>query len=131
MIGSQQESKMGSDIKPNDSWVSSTKHLEIPVCVILKKHQNKQGRWEYQEVSSWRGDWNDIIFELYETYGQFKNEVDHLSKKDRHEKLDKLATIYEVKDEPYEFMLTDFTDDWYVAYCKSITFRVGPRGEVT
>jgi hypothetical protein len=110
-------------------WTSADRAIHVSVCVIIKRRKAKHGRWEYQLINSFEGEWNDLVYELLTEYNQFKDEVDHLpSKSARHDKLDAIATHLEKSNVPYEFMLPDKTDDWYVAYVKPAIFRIDAEG---
>jgi hypothetical protein len=111
-----------------NEWVSFNKSLSINVCVIVKRRSGKYDKWEYTEVSRFVGDWNDLVEELNTTYGIFSRDVEFLPRAARHDRLDGIADELAKKDMPYEFMLPDGTDEWYVAYCKPITFRVDSYG---
>jgi len=116
-----------------EKWVQAiNKTIDINVCVIIKKRQNSSNkRWEYTELDSFIGEWNDLVYELYKSYNQFAEEVNHYTKKrELHNKLDEIAKKLEARGMPYEFVLPDFTDSWYVAYIKTVTFRLDTRGEL-
>lgn len=109
-------------------WVSYNHPLEINVCVIIKRRSGKYDKWEYTEISRFIGEWNDLVEELNNVYGIFSRDVEFLPRAARHEKLDAIAAELAKKDLPYEFVLPDRTDDWYVAYCKPVIFRIDSDG---
>jgi len=118
-------------VKMNDIWTTFDKALEVNVCVIVKRRLGKGKRYEYQEVCMFRGDWNDLVHELYITYNQFVDQVEHLSKKQAiYERLDMIASELERRNSSYEFVLPDFTDEWFVAYCKPAVFRIDGEGNL-
>jgi hypothetical protein len=115
-----------------EEWVSSVVNPEITVCIILKKRRNKFGKWEYLELERFIGTWNDLVSELNRSYGQWEDEIEYLpTRAAKENKLDEIANIRAAKDTSYEFKLADFTDDWYVGYCKSLTFRLDHLGNLT
>jgi len=112
-----------------DSWVPFTKGVEVNVCLIIKRRKGQTTKWDIQEIESFKGDWHDLVFTLYSDYGQFIDEVAHLSKDvAKHNKLDQIAEKYIELDIPYEFVLPDRTDDWYVSFVKPVVFRMDPDG---
>jgi hypothetical protein len=117
--------------KAMTDWISSDKSIHVDTCVIIKRHRTKYGRWEYNVMATFKGEWNDLVYELYETYDRFYDEVGHLSKRSAiHDRLDKIAEKLKAADEAYEFMLPDKTDDWYVAYVKPAIFRIDADGSL-
>jgi hypothetical protein len=115
----------------SQTWTSGDKSLHVNVCVIIKRRKNKFGRWEYQALDCFHGEWNDLVYDLYEKYGRFKEEVDYITNKAAlHDKLDEIADRLARHDTAYEFVLPDRTDDWYVAYVKPAVFRIDADGSL-
>ena len=118
-------------IPTNENWIPFNRGVEVNVCVIIKRRKGLVTKWDIQEIESFKGDWHDLIFTLYTDYGQFRNEVEHLSKEvAKHNKLDEIALKYIKLDMPYEFVLADGTDDWYLAYVKPVVFKMDPDGSL-
>ena len=105
-----------------DEWTPVIEPVEISVCCIVKFRMNEDKILEYQEVMSFKGDWADLAFELYDSFGQFRDEVPE-EKTKKYEVLEKIGKSLERKGESYDFKLADRTDDWYIAYCKKVVFR--------
>jgi hypothetical protein len=111
-------------------WKRQGEHIEVPTYSIVKTRK-REGRWEYKEVESGQGDWNDLVFILWENFEQFRDLIiGYSSVKELHEKLDSVAANLEKKGVPYEFTLADKTDDWYYAFCKPAVYRVDHDGKL-
>jgi hypothetical protein len=94
-------------------WIPFNKGIEVSNYIIIKRRKGVQTKWDILEIESMKGDWSDLVFSLYKTYGQFQDRVAHLSSKSAiYDKLDAIAAEYESKGTPYEFVLPDRTDDW-------------------
>ena len=105
--------KENSTQAPNEEWIPFTKGVEVNNYIIVKRRKGQHTKWDLLEIESMKGDWNDLIFVLYEVYGQFQDRVAHLSSKSAiYNKLDEIAAEYKAKCVPYEFVLPDGTDDW-------------------
>ena len=114
---------------PSEEWIPFNKGVEVNNYIIVKRRKGQHTKWDLLEMESMKGDWNDLIFVLYEVYGQFKDRVAHLSSKTAiYNKLDEVAAEYAAKGVPYEFVLPDGTDDWYLALVKPVIFRMDPDG---
>jgi hypothetical protein len=125
MIANEKES-----VKCED-WIPFNKGIEVNNYIIIKRRKGEFTKWDILEVESMKGDWHDLIYVLYMTYGQFKDQLDHLpNRAARYDKLDSIAVEYESKNTPYEFMLPDRTDDWYIAYVKPVIYRMDPDGSL-
>jgi hypothetical protein len=116
---------------PCEEWVPFNKGIEVNNYIIVKRRKGEFTKWDILEVESMKGDWNDLIYILFTTYGQFKDLVSHLpNRAAKHDKLDAIANEYAKKNVPYEFMLPDRTDDWYLAYVKPVIYRMDPDGSL-
>lgn len=109
-----------------DEWVSGTTHVNV--CVIIKTHRVDKKRMEFMIVDQFLGDWEDLVFTMYDEYGVFVDELEHLTRTQRNDHISKIASRISTHEKPYEFKLPDGSDDWYVAYCKPLSFRVDPDG---
>jgi len=112
-------------------WTSHEIPIEIPTYVIIQVGK-KNKRWHYIEHKSGYGGWTEAVWEMYDSFGQFKDEVaGSKNNKEIHERLDNIAMQLEQKGMPYEFKLPDFTDFWYVAYAKNATYKIEHSGEIS
>ena len=102
---------------------------EISVCGIFKRHQGSDREWEFEQLTSFVGDWSDLASELHTTYGQFKDELECLSRPKKYQQLDSIAKRLK-RSGVYEFKLRDYTDDWYVAVVKPLHFRIDYDGTI-
>lgn len=110
----------------NLEWNPHEVHLNLmswSIVQTIKKH----GKWFWREVSSGEGGWDELVFELATSFGQFKDE---LMVKNRHRKMETIAARLEGQNQPYEFMMPDGTDGWYYAYCKPAVFRIDHEGKL-
>ena len=108
-------------------WMKQSDHLNIHTYTVVMTRK-KSGRWEYYESASGLGDWAELVYVLYEDYGQFKEDVELA--KNKHDALDSLAEKLAKHDQPYEFKLSDGTDNWYYAYSKPVVYRVDHEGKI-
>lgn len=124
MMNEQESSK-------NEEWIPFNKGIEICNYVIIKRRKGESTKWDLLEIESMKGDWHDLIYVLHTTFGQFKDQIAHLpNRAAKHDKLDSIAEEYARKNTPYEFVLPDRTDDWYIAYVKPVIFRMDPDGSL-
>jgi hypothetical protein len=115
----------------DNGWYPFNEGVEISVYVIIKRRKGESHKWEIMEVEAMKGDWHDLVYVLNKTYGQFQDQVAYLHKRSAiNDKLDSIALDYAERDLPYEFVLADRTDDWYVAYVKPAIFRMDPDGSL-
>jgi hypothetical protein len=115
----------------NEDWIPFNKGIEIYNYIIVKRRKGEFTKWDILEVESMKGDWHDLVYSLYQTFGQFKDRVANLPNRAAvHNKLDLIADEYAHKNVPYEFMLPDKTDDWYIAYVKPVKFGMDPDGSL-
>jgi hypothetical protein len=122
---------MSKETTGHTEWIPFNKGIEVNVCVIIKRRKGSIAKWELTEVESWKGDWSDLVWALYEDYGIFRDRTDYLpTKVARYEKLDQIAAELADQNVPYEFVMPDFTDDWYIAYVKPVRFRMDPDGSL-
>jgi hypothetical protein len=125
MIANEKESVNCED------WIPFNKGIEVNNYIVIKRRKGENTKWDILEIESMKGDWNDLVFTLFENYGQFQDQVAHLSNRAaRHDKLDSIAAEYASKNVPYEFVLADGTDDWYIAYVKPVIYRMDPDGSL-
>jgi len=112
-------------------WKKQDEDLWVPTYVIVKTRY-KDGRWEYKEVEAGSGDWSDLVFILWENYGQFKDQLSDTFKslKAMHERMDDIALGLAAKNRPYEFKLADETDEWFYAWSKSAIYKVDHEGKL-
>ena len=54
-----------------EDWTSGNVAIEVPVYIIIKRHFTPEGKQEYQEVVNEKGDWSDLVFDLWDLYQQF------------------------------------------------------------
>jgi hypothetical protein len=109
-------------------WISGTTYVNV--CIIVKTHRVDTKRIEFIVEDQFLGDWEDLVFTLYDQYGIFADELDHLERKQRNDQISKIANRISTHDRPYEFKLQDGSDDWYLAYCKQVPFRLDPDGNL-
>jgi len=110
-------------------WTKITQPIEIPVWVVLKIRKTQGGHF-YHIDGCEKGDHQDLVFELWDTYKQFRDRVQpHMPTSKRFEELEKIANEMAHKDY-YHFYLPDYTDDLYVAFVSTTRSYVMANGMI-
>lgn len=103
-------------------WKAFDVPIKVPIYTIVKVRNNKeQKKWEYTELETGIGDWEDLVVILWGAYDQFSDQVSDIeSTKNRYNTLERISKTLERGDEPYDFTMPDGTDDWYHAYVRIV-----------
>jgi hypothetical protein len=90
-----------------------------------------KGEYFFSIIEQETGDWEDLVFVLWESYNQFIDVIPKGTPRDkRNKELDDLAKKFENLDVPYTFFLPDHTDDMYIAFIQRTKSKIMPDGTI-